>query len=57
MQYLSRFNVFIEKWMPLVTPSCLFIGVIFAAWLGRFAPLVPWLFAFMTFAGSLSSGI
>lgn len=56
MQYLSRFNVFIEKWMPLVTPSCLFIGVIFAAWLGRFAPLVPWLFAFMTFAGSLSSG-
>ena len=42
--------------MPLVTPSCLFIGVIFAAWLGRFAPLVPWLFAFMTFAGSLSSG-
>lgn len=56
MQYLSRFNVFIEKWMPLVTPSCLFIGVIFAAWLGRFAPLVPWLFAFLTFAGSLSSG-
>ena len=56
MQYLSRFNVFIEKWMPLVTPSCLFIGVILAAWLGRFAPLVPWLFAFMTFAGSLSSG-
>ena len=56
MQYLSRFNAFIEKWMPLVTPSCLFIGVIFAAWLGRFAPLVPWLFAFMTFAGSLSSG-
>ena len=56
MQYLSRFNAFIEKWMPLVTPSCLFIGVIFAAWLGRFAPLVPWLFAVMTFAGSLSSG-
>lgn len=56
MQYLSRFNVFIEKWMPLVTPICLVIGVVCAAWLGRFTPLVPWLFAFMTFAGSLGSG-
>lgn len=56
MQYLSRFNTFIEKWMPLVTPLCLIIGVVFSAWLGRFAPLVPWLFAFMTFAGSLGSG-
>lgn len=56
MQYLSRFNAFIEKWMPLVTPSCLIIGVVFSAWLGRFAWLVPWIFAFMTFAGSLGSG-
>lgn len=56
MQYLSRFNAFIEKWMPLVTPACLIIGVVFSVWLGRFAPLVPWLFAFMTFAGSLGSG-
>lgn len=56
MQNLSRFNAFIEKWMPLVTPSCLIIGVVFSAWLGRFAWLVPWIFAFMTFAGSLGSG-
>lgn len=52
---LNRFNQFIEKWMFLVTPCCLAIGVLFpsAAKLG--VPYVPIVFAFMTFIGGLKS--
>ncbi len=56
MRFLTAFNKFIEKWMPLVTPSCMIIGILLADWLGPFSVCVPWLFAFMTFSGSLSSG-
>lgn len=56
MRYLTAFNKFIEKWMPLVTPACLVVGILLADWLGPFIGCVPWLFAFMTFSGSLGSG-
>lgn len=56
MRFLYRFNQFIEKWMPLVTPVCLTIGILSASFLGKFAFIVPWAFAFMTFTGSLGSG-
>lgn len=53
MDGLMRFNKFIEKWMAFVTPTCLVVGILTAQWLGSASFLVPWLFAFMTFAGSL----
>ncbi len=55
MRILYAFNRFIEKWMPLVTPCCLLIGVLFPDQLSRILFLVPYIFAFMTFSGSLNS--
>lgn len=57
MKVLYKFNSFIEKWMPLVTPFSVVMGVLFSAYLGKYAFIVPFLFAFMTFAGSLGSGL
>lgn len=42
--------------MPLVTPSCLIIGVLFSAFFCQLKSFVPWLFAILTFSGSLKSG-
>lgn len=56
MRFAYTFNRFIEKWMPFVTPCSLLLGVLFSAWLKPGAFLVPWIFAFMTFSGSLGSG-
>jgi bile acid:Na+ symporter, BASS family len=56
MRIFYGFNRFIERWMPFVTPCSLLLGVLFSAWLAPGAFLVPWLFAFMTFSGSLGSG-
>jgi bile acid:Na+ symporter, BASS family len=56
MQPLYRFNRFIEKWMPFVTPCSLLLGVLFSVWLTPYSFLVPWIFAFMTFSGGLGSG-
>ena len=55
MGFMDKFNRFIEKWMPLVTPVSLLIGVLFPEQLGRALFLVPYVFAFMTFSGSLKS--
>jgi bile acid:Na+ symporter, BASS family len=55
MRVMDQFNRFIEKWMPLVTPVCLLIGVFFPDQLGHLLFLVPYIFAFMTFSGSLKS--
>ncbi|MED4533012.1 bile acid:sodium symporter family protein [Metabacillus fastidiosus] len=52
---LQTLNSRLEKIMPLITPSSVVIGVLFAEYLKDFAVLVPWIFAFITFAGSLSS--
>lgn len=52
---MDKFNRFIEKWMPLVTPLCLVIGVLFAEQLGRLLFSVPYVFAFVTFTGSIKS--
>ena len=52
---LKRFNSFIEKWMALVTPTCLLLGVCFPDIAKCGLPYVPAVFAFMTFAGALKS--
>ncbi|MGG3802599.1 bile acid:sodium symporter family protein [Metabacillus fastidiosus] len=52
---LQTLNKRLEKIMPLMTPASVVIGVIFAGFLKDFTWLVAWIFAFITFAGSLSS--
>jgi len=56
MKILNKFNNFMERWMPLVTPSSLIIGILLAPYIGKYIYIVPWAFAFMTFTGSLGSG-
>ena len=51
---LKRFNSFIEKWMALVTPTCLLLGVCFPDIAKHGLPYVPAV-SFMTFAGALKS--
>ena len=46
---LRKFNSFIEKWMALVTPTCLLLGVCFPDIAKCGLPYVPAVFAFMTF--------
>ena len=52
---LRKFNSFIEKWMALVTPTCLLLGVCFPDIAKCGLPYVPAVFAFITFAGALKS--
>ncbi|WP_026573086.1 bile acid:sodium symporter family protein [Bacillus sp. UNC438CL73TsuS30] len=52
---LQRLNKQLEKTLPLITPISVILGVILSVYLKDFSYLVPWLFAFMTFSGSLSS--
>jgi bile acid:Na+ symporter, BASS family len=41
--------------MPIITPVSVILGVLFANFFINFTNLIPWIFAFITFAGSLSS--
>lgn len=52
---LFRLNRVLEKMMPILTPISVVIGVLLTAWLLPLTYLVPWIFAFMTFSGSLNS--
>ncbi|OIJ11561.1 hypothetical protein BKP35_11480 [Anaerobacillus arseniciselenatis] len=52
---LNRLNRILEKFMPVLTPMSVIIGVLITAWLLPFTFLVPWIFAFMTFSGSLNA--
>lgn len=52
---LAKFNSFIEKWMALVTPACLLMGVLFPDIAKHGVPYVTYAFAFMTFTGALKS--
>ena len=45
----------LKKYMILVAPLSLAAGVLFPGFFDRFTPAVPWLFAGMTFCGSLGS--
>jgi len=47
----------LQKLMPLLTPTGVVLGVLFSQHLQPFAFLVPWMFGFMTFVGSLGSGL
>jgi bile acid:Na+ symporter, BASS family len=52
---LQKMNKQLEKVMPLITPVGVILGVILSVHLQNLSFLIPWIFAFMTFAGSLSS--
>jgi predicted Na+-dependent transporter len=55
MHFMNDFNRFAGKWMPLLVFGCLCAGITFAEPIGRLTLLVPFLFAFMTFTGTLNS--
>jgi bile acid:Na+ symporter, BASS family len=52
---LEKLNKRLEKIMPLITPTGVVLGVLLSAYIKDFSFLIPWIFAFMTFSGSLSS--
>lgn len=52
---IQTVNRLLEKWMPFITPLSVLTGVLLSTWLEGFTYLVPWIFAFMTFSGSLGS--
>lgn len=52
---LQTLNKSLEKIMPLITPTGVVLGVLLASYLKDFSYLIPYIFAFMTFAGSLGS--
>ena len=52
---MNQFNQFAGKWMPLLVIGCLCLGITFWESIGRLVFLVPFIFAFMTFAGTLNS--
>ncbi|MCZ1269526.1 bile acid:sodium symporter family protein, partial [Paenibacillus tundrae] len=54
---LQALNVRLNRIMPLITPISIIIGVLCGSLLSSYTFLSPWLFAFMTFAGSISLGI
>jgi bile acid:Na+ symporter, BASS family len=51
----NKINGILDRVIPLITPSSLIIGVVLGQRLTPYAFLVAWIFAFMTFTGSLNS--
>ncbi|MEY8753822.1 bile acid:sodium symporter family protein [Peribacillus frigoritolerans] len=52
---LKTINEQLDKVMPLITPISVVIGVLWSEHLTAYTFLVPWIFAFITFSGSLGS--
>ncbi|QNF29152.1 MULTISPECIES: bile acid:sodium symporter family protein [Metabacillus] len=52
---LQTVNRQLERSMPFITPVSVILGVLFADHLLIFSFLIPWIFAFITFSGSLNS--
>lgn len=52
---LNKLNKALEKVMPLLTPTAVVVGLLCSAWLHSLSFLVSWIFAVMTFAGSIGS--
>lgn len=52
---LAKINNVLEKWMPAIAPASLLLGIALSEQLQPYKDVVPWIFAFMTFAGSLGT--
>ena len=50
---LLKLNRFLVKMMPIITPTSVILGILLSTYLSDYSFLVPWLFAFITFEGSL----
>lgn len=48
-------NAFLNRIIPIIAPTSVVLGIIFSDYLQPYTYLVPWIFAFMTFSGSLKS--
>jgi predicted Na+-dependent transporter len=55
MTSLQKINAFLNRIMPIISPTSVVIGVLLSNHFSSYAYLVPWIFAFMTFQGSLGS--
>lgn len=51
---LLSLNRQLEKWMPIITPLSVLLGVLFYSALNSLSFLVPYIFALITFSNSLS---
>lgn len=52
---LQKINQYLEKALPFMTPTSVVIGILLSTYLIPYTFLVPWIFAFITFNGSLKS--
>ncbi|KHF40220.1 bile acid:sodium symporter family protein [Halalkalibacter okhensis] len=50
---IQTINKHLEKAMPFITPSSVVLGLILAQYIQSWVILVPWIFAFITFASSV----
>jgi len=57
MERWTGFGSAIAGHMPLLVPLCVVLGVLFPRFFGAMSPLVPAIFAFMTFQGSLNNSL
>ncbi len=55
MERWSSLGKFIASHMPMIVPICVAAGVLFPQVFGTIKPIVPYLFAIMTFQGSLNN--
>ena len=55
MSTMKSFNQVSQKWFPFIVLFCVAMGILFPDALGRLTPIVPFVFAFMTFVGALGS--
>ncbi|PID14271.1 hypothetical protein CSV63_13305 [Sporosarcina sp. P34] len=53
----TNLNMFLQRWIAILTPLSLVIGVVFHQVGEQLLFIVSWLFAFMTFVGSLGMNI
>jgi len=51
---LERWNRKLERWMPFITPASVLLGLVLSHRAAGLSGLVPWIFAWITFAGSLN---
>ena len=57
MRHIRRLSAFISGHMPFIVPVCLVLGIAFPQVLGPAKVAVPYLFAIITFQGSLNTSL
>ncbi|HOJ99252.1 MAG TPA: bile acid:sodium symporter family protein [Termitinemataceae bacterium] len=51
--YFNRWNEFMERSMPLLTPGGVILGLVFPSFFVGLRPAIPYLFGCMTFSGAI----